>query len=172
MMDTQQESSWTDLLWIYVRRVIIALSILSFIGILFVFIYPFFDPWWQLKDEEVVSTPYELAAVDTMFEMTLYYKNGNDLSVKVGSNSETVFEAGANDKYIVAAIHPFHQTDRPDTDYLDKKITRYYYLIRALDGPDKLPNVSVRGPFDAKAYATEKQRLGLPPFTTVIDSLK
>lgn len=80
----------------------------------------------------------------------------------VGRIDATVFSVGWNTKYLVAARHP----------YSIRSKTEYYYLIRALDAPYEDPDVSVRGPFDDRAFSRERGRLKLPGFQLEIESMK
>ena len=68
----------------------------------------------------------------------------------VGRIPETVFQVGFDERYVVAASHP-----TPNS-------VAYFYIIRDLDGLLVDPSVSVRGPFDATAFAEERSRIGLP----------
>ena len=98
--------------------------------------------------DEPVSGPYRLVAVDIPEQMRVCYTlEGGDC---VGRIPETVFEVGFDDRYIVASSRS------PSND------VTYFYIIRAGDGPHVDPSVSVRGPFDATAFAGERSRLGLP----------
>jgi hypothetical protein len=105
--------------------------------------------------DEPVAGPYRLVAVDSGEQMSLCYSLDENCVGRVGP---TVFEAGANDAYVVAARHPGN----------DKRRAEYFYLIRELDGPDADPSIAVRGPFDEATYRQQEARLGLPSFTHVV----
>jgi len=113
-----------------------------------------------------IAGPYQLAEVDTAEDTSLCYKlSSGDCVERI---AQTVFAAGSDRTYVVAARHP-HQFG--DTR-LDRSKTEYYYIVRALDGPRKDPSAAVRGPFDVAAFGREKQRLRLPDFSVELTSLK
>ena len=72
----------------------------------------------------------------------------------------TVFAAGFDSNYIVAARHPNN----------NRSITEYFYVIRALDGREG--SDGVRGPFESDVFAFETKRLGLPSLTIELRDLK
>lgn len=112
-----------------------------------------------------IAGPYRLAEVDAAEDTSLCYRLPSGDCV--GRVAETVFAAGSDQTYVVAARHPHRFGDS-----LDRSKTEYYYIIRALDGPRKDPSDAVRGPFDSQAFAREKHRLSLPEFSVEISSLK
>jgi hypothetical protein len=109
--------------------------------------------------DEQIAGPYRLVAVDSGEQMSLCYSLDGNCVGRVGP---TVFEAGANDAYVVAARHPGN----------DKRRTEYFYVIRKLDRPEADPSVAVHGPFDEAAYRRQESQLGLPSFAHVIGSLR
>jgi hypothetical protein len=110
--------------------------------------------------DEQIDGPYHLLALDVDEEMHVAYDFGDGTSI--GRIPATVFAAGSDSQYVVAARHPDN----------DRSTTEYYYLVRALDGPLVDPSVTVRGPLDLSTFQSESERLGLPPMTLEIDSLK
>jgi hypothetical protein len=115
---------------------------------------------YGMAHDDRIDGPYRLVAIDAIEEMQVAYDLGDDASI--GRIPATVFWVGFDARYIVAARHPDN----------DRSITQYFYLVRALDGPIVDPNVTVRGPFDRATFAQETTRLGLPPLTTEVQSLK
>jgi hypothetical protein len=113
-----------------------------------------------MAHDEQIDGPYWLTAIDTLEEMHVSYDMGGGSSI--GRIPATVFAAGFDDQYIVAAQHPGN----------DRSKTEYYYLVRALDGRLVDPSVTVRGPFDQAAFAQETARLNLPPLTIEIAALE
>ena len=109
--------------------------------------------------DERIDGPYRLSAIDVDEEMSVCYDLGDAC---VGRIPGTVFAVGSNAAYVVAARHPAN----------DRSRTEYYYLIRELDGPLVDPSVTVRGPFDLKAFQAEAERLGLPAFERELSALK
>jgi hypothetical protein len=103
--------------------------------------------------DEHIDSPYRLVAIDSFDETDVCYELPQDACV--GRVPQTVFAVGFDTKYLVVARH--RNSDRSKS--------KYYYLIRALDGPLIDPSVSVRGPYDAGAFDVESKRLGLPAFT-------
>jgi len=83
-----------------------------------------------------------------------------------GLPGPTVFAAGFNDKYVVAAVHP---------DPSRKSITQFFYVIRNPATENKqngLPYRGIKGPFTQAEYAAESASLHLPSFTRVFEDLK
>jgi len=94
-----------------------------------------------------LSGPYRLWATDIEEQMHVCYALEDGC---IGRIPATVFEVGFDDRYVVAASHPTANS------------VAYFYILRDVDGPRVDPSVSVRGPFDASAFAAERTRLGLP----------
>lgn len=113
-----------------------------------------------------LTGPYRLDTGDTIEETNLCFElESGDCVERIGPS---VFAAGFDSNYVVAARHPHV----PGTAGLDKGRTEYFYLVRAQDGARKDPSDSVRGPYDAAAFEAERRRLGLPAFSREIASLK
>jgi len=119
-----------------------------------------------VHDETLVGR-YKLVAVDTDEQMSLCWSLDSGNCVGDGLPGPTVFAAGFDDKYVVAAVHP-HESNR--------SITQYFYVIRDKRNEDSddsgLSHSRIRGPFSPKDYEIEKARLKLPEFTRIIESLR
>jgi hypothetical protein len=115
--------------------------------------------------DEVLDGPYRLVAVDINEDMMLCRSFGaqGDCADEVGS---TVFQAGANSQYIVAARHP-----RQWPEHSNRSISEFYYIVRQANEGDSA-RVLVRGPFSELEFQQEKRRLQLPEFSRVFDDLK
>jgi len=117
--------------------------------------------YWQFAHDERVDGPYRLQAVDTLSEMSVNYACHGGAAERI---QETVFKVGFDERFLVAARHPFDDV----SGRFDEKVTEYYYLVRSADGCDKLSSVSVHGPFDAARFDQESRRLDLPHFSRII----
>jgi hypothetical protein len=115
--------------------------------------------------DEVVDGPYRLVAVDVFEDMMLCRSFGAraDCAGEVGA---TVYQAGANSQYIVAARHP-----RQFPDHANRSISEFYYIVRQANEGDAA-RVELHGPFGELEYQQKKGRLKLPEFTRVFDDLK
>lgn len=113
-----------------------------------------------------IDGPYLLETIDIPEDTFLCYDLGQDACV--GRVDRTVFAVGYNNDYVVAARHPSKFED----DELNRSVTEYYYVVRALDGPYANNEDVVRGPFTFAQFEREKARLQLPNFTTELSSLK
>jgi len=109
--------------------------------------------------DDNIDGPYHLVAIDVNEQMEVCY---NIKNACVGRIGETVFAVGHDASYVVAARHPSN----------NRTETQYFYLIRSLDGPMADPSSSVRGPFDAANFESERARLRLPSFDIEIAGLK
>jgi hypothetical protein len=113
-------------------------------------------------DETLVGR-YRLVAVDEVHQMRLCWSmDRGDCEWII---EDTIFAAGYDDKYVVAARHPNESM---------KSIVEYYYVIRAPKTESKEDgdnDIKVKGPFDRKQYEVEKRRLHLPEFARIFDDL-
>jgi hypothetical protein len=110
--------------------------------------------------DQHIAGPYRLVAIDTYEQMDVCYTLAGGGCV--GRVESTVFAAGSNDSYVVAARHPRNDRGR----------TEYFYIIRSLDRAEADPSVAVRGPLDAASFQSEQSRLNLPPLTITIERLQ
>jgi hypothetical protein len=115
--------------------------------------------------QRTLDGPYKLSAIDTMESMSIVWDAGDGTLVGDGLPGPTVFAAGYDAKYLVAAIHPqlckpFQQNCAAQGP--DRSKTEYWYVVRTTDERDHLPYAGIKGPFDAAAFAEAKKRLGLP----------
>jgi hypothetical protein len=111
--------------------------------------------------------PYRLIAVDLPEDMALYRCYGTRRDCGLVGPEPSVFQAGANDKFIVLARHP-----RRWPDDADRSVTEFYYVVRLANEADSVTYPAVVGPLDKLQYHRESERLGLPEFTKVVEDLK
>jgi hypothetical protein len=113
--------------------------------------------------------PYRLVAVDHPEDMLLCRSVGTegDCLGDGLAGGATVFQAGANAKFIVVARHP-----RRWPEAADRSISEFYYVIRSASEPDPLAPLTVVGPMNKLEYDKESERLGLPDFTKIFEDLK
>lgn len=131
------------------------------------------SPFSGFVHDETLDGPYRLVAVDTMEEMSICRSipDGSGDCVGDGLPSDTVFAAGANEQYLVAARRPtrepFGETPK------NPGITEYYYVIRAADEATRgLPERNIVGPLNEKEFNRAKQELKLPKFSRVFEELR
>lgn len=105
---------------------------------------------------------YRLQAIDNYDTMSIVWEINGDETVGDGLPGPMVFAAGYDDRYVVAAVHPYDHREAPND-----AVTQYFYIDRRFehDAPNGLPYRGIRGPFDQATYRSEKKRLGLPEFT-------
>ena len=101
---------------------------------------------------------FALLWIDLPDEVRLSYEEGN------GGWSEIiparVFAVGSDDRYIVAQQHPGG----------DKAITNYFILDTKQH--DSRQRAGLIGPLTAAQFERKASELKLPPFTTVLESLR
>lgn len=124
-------------------------------------------PFSGFVHDEVLVGPYRLNAVDTDEDMAICWATPEADCVGDGLPGPTVFAAGFDENYLVAAVHP-----SVSGQALDKTVTHYYYVVRAPDEAQKLPYSGINGPFDEASFKLEKARLHLPEFTRTFDNLR
>jgi hypothetical protein len=106
--------------------------------------------------DEVLVGPYRLVAVDIDRDMAICWSLPGGGCVGDGLPGPTVFAAGFNDDYLVAAAYP----------------DRYYYVVRS-PGDSRFPTEDeIVGPLTPAQFEQEKQRLNLPEFSRVFENLK
>ena len=118
--------------------------------------------------DEVLDGPYRLVAVDSPEDMAVCRSFGNNGDCVVdGLPGPTVFQAGWNAKYIVAAVHPRQWPDKPN-----RSITEFYYIVRQADEWNAARPVPVIGPLNEVEYQQDKRKLQRPEFNRVFDDLR
>ena len=123
-------------------------------------------PFAGLVYQEELAEPYELWAIDSMEDMMLCRAIGEGGCVGDGLPGDTVFAAGANDRFVAFARHPREWPNPPN-----RTITEYYYVIRTPQDAQRGPYGNVRGPFARDQFENEKRRLGLPEFSRFFQEL-
>ena len=123
-------------------------------------------PFWSFVHAERLDGPYRLVAVDTMEQMVICRSSpdGGGDCIGDGLPSETVFAAGANQRYLVAARHA------PDDPF---RRAEFYYVIRTPDEAERgVPRSNVVGPLTELEFDRARARLGLPEFSRTFDELR
>ena len=123
--------------------------------------------FWSIGQDETLDGPYRLSTIDVDEDMSICWSGPDGICIGDGLPGPTVFAAGYNKDYLVAAVHP---TKFPGP--MDRSITQYYYVTRSPDEAQKLPYSGIKGPFDQATYNREKARLHLPEFTRVFENLR
>ncbi len=121
------------------------------------------------QDKIQVAGPFYLTYFETYDQMALFRCPGpNTGCAGEGLPGSTVFAAGADKKYIVAARHPWSDHN------IDRSVTQYYYFARIRlesggwgDNPEKIV-----GPLDKQEFDAATASLHLPPLSIVLDDLK
>jgi hypothetical protein len=118
-------------------------------------------------DEQLVG-PYRLVAVDTDDQMGICWSVPNTEGSCLGDGlpSDTVYAAGFDEKYLVAAVHPT-VFGKP----INKSETNYYYVIRTPDERSAFPTGKIRGPMNQAQFEADKAALRLPGFSRVFANL-
>ena len=128
-------------------------------------------PFWGFVHDEHLAGPYRLVATDSDEQMSLCRSapNGGGDCFGDGLPGQTIFAAGADERYIVVGRHPhdFITGNSPPG-----ATTEFYYVIRTPDEAERGPYGHVRGPFTEQQFENEKRRLNLPEFTRVFGHLK
>ena len=124
--------------------------------------------WQGFVYDEKLDGGYHLVAVDEMEQMSLCRSLDDGNCSGDGLPGETVFAAGANNRFITLARHP-----RVWPNPADHTKSEYYYLVRTSDEAERgLPPENVKGPFTEQQFKIEKSRLRLPEFSRVFEELK
>lgn len=117
-----------------------------------------------------VAGPFYLMAIDIEEQTALYRCPQGPKKDCVGDDlpGPTVFAAGADDKYVVAARHP------RANEITDKKITQYFYFHRIPQETAEwwLHPEKIVGPLTEREFNAAKSTLHLPDFAIVRDDLK
>ena len=113
--------------------------------------------------DEVLVGRYKLVAIDIREDMAMCWSLDGGGCVGDGLPGPTLFAAGFNDKYIVAAVHPGSRKD----------VTQFFYVVRDPQNEDKLlPQHTIKGPLSQSEFEVERSRLSLPGFTRTFSKLK
>jgi hypothetical protein len=124
---------------------------------------------------EMLTGPYRLHAIDTMESMAILWEIPRGGLVGDGLPGPTVFQAGFDERYLVAAVHPQYcgPFDTGCTRHgMNREVTEYWYVIRSPDESERLPYDGIKGPFTAQQFAAEKARLRLPGFNVRFEELE
>ena len=127
-----------------------------------------------LYDETLVG-PYRLVAIDDMRFMSIVWEIPGGGMVGDGLPGPTVFAAGFDHRYLVAAVHPpVCKPFEPNCHDagMRRDVTEFWYVIRQPDEREHLPYKGIKGPFDEATFDAEKRRLGLPEFTIRFSELE
>jgi hypothetical protein len=121
-----------------------------------------------VHDETLVG-PYRLVAVDSDDQMMICWTVPNTHGDCLGDDlpANTVYAAGFDKRYVVAAGHP-PVFGKPR----DKSVTYYYYVVRSPDEWNKFPYGRIKGPLNKAQFETDKAALHLPEFSRVFDDLR
>jgi hypothetical protein len=117
-----------------------------------------------LRDEILVGR-YRLVAVDIKEQMMMCWSLDDGSCVGDGLPGNTLFAAGFNDKYIVAAVHPESNKD----------VTQFFYVVRDPRTENEylgIPYKGIKGPLSESEFETERSRLDLPAFSRVFKDLQ
>jgi hypothetical protein len=106
-----------------------------------------------------VDGPYIIVAADVSEDRSLNYDLGESSSI--GRVESTVTGVGHDERYITVRRRPYQRATGEHYG-----VVEYYYVIRELDGPF-VPPEALKGPFDARAFEVEADRLDLPDLKTV-----
>ncbi|MBV9882483.1 MAG: hypothetical protein JO276_05695 [Sphingomonadaceae bacterium] len=119
-----------------------------------------------LYDRTLVG-PYRLLAIDEMESMSIVWDIPGGGEVGDGLPGPTVFAAGYDDRFVVAAVHPelCPPFAKGCTGHgMNRSVTQYWYVIRQPDEWQHHPARGIRGPFTQAQFDAEKGRLHLPEF--------
>src|SRR3954452_545568 len=89
--------------------------------------------------DEKLTGPYHLVAVDEMEQMSLCRELEGGSCSGDGLPDQTIFAAGASDRFIALARHP-----REWPNPADRSTTEYYYLLRTSTEARGLPAENVK----------------------------
>ena len=114
--------------------------------------------------------PYRLLAIDDMESMSIVWDipDGGGDTVGDGLPGPTVFAAGYDDRFVVAAVHPplcARFANGCSEHGMNRSATEYWYVIRQADEQQHHPRRGIRGPFTEARFEAEKVRLHLPEFS-------
>jgi hypothetical protein len=117
------------------------------------------DVYWR-------SERYVAMEVDTPGQMNLAFDNRNGTSL--GLVGPTVFEVGADDRYIIVKQHP--ATD--GFGHFDRSVTNCFYIERtdSLDFRERQRRVT--GPLSEQEFRERAAELKLPSFQKIFRDLQ
>ena len=125
-------------------------------------------PFAGFVHDETLAGPYRLVAVDADEQMAICRSvpaSGDCFGD--GLPGPTVYAAGADDRYLVAARHPYDGTTQ------NRGVTEYYYVKRLPgDGGAGTARDRTVGPLTGPAFLRARRQLGLPPFTGFFEDLR
>ena len=122
---------------------------------------------WGFVHDEPLAGPYRLVAVDSRDQMIVCLSLEGGSCAGDGLPDQTVFAAGADERFIVIARHP-----TGPFDVRQPGIVEYYFWKRDPDEAQSGFRPDVRGPYDADAFEQEKARLMLPAFSVTFEDLQ
>ena len=115
---------------------------------------------WYFNGIPWAGGPYALIWIDDPKKVELAYDTGNGgWSTRI---EECVFEVGWDGRYVVAKQHRLG----------NKNFTAYYYIDSSKDSVNAKAEDVVMGPFLQPEFEAKSKELGLPPFTTLLESLR
>ena len=122
----------------------------------------------NVHDEKLVGR-YRLVAIDTNEQMMLCWSvpssDGDCLGDELPGN--TLFAAGYNTNYIVAATHP-SRSGQP----VNRAVTHYYFVTRSPTDEISYPWGRTTGPLTEAQFNAAKAQRGLPDFSRVFEDLR
>ncbi len=140
-------------------RIVAALTVLAALTGCFAF---------DTVDDQTLVGPYRLQAIDDMESMAIVWDIPGGGTVGDGLPGPTVFAAGYDNRFLVAAVHP--QLCPPihascPAYGINRDVTQYWFVARSPDERERLPYGGIKGPFTEDQYAWLKRRLNLPMFS-------
>ncbi|MDI6624497.1 MAG: hypothetical protein QME55_07190 [Brevundimonas sp.] len=122
---------------------------------------------WGFVHDEPLAGPYRLVAVVARDQMIVCRSLEGGGCSGDGLPDQTVFAAGADERFIVIARHP-----SGPFEVRQPGVTEYYFWKRDPDEAQSRFRPDVRGPYDGVAFEREKARLVLPSFSVIFEDLQ
>jgi hypothetical protein len=116
-----------------------------------------------------VAGPFYLTYFENPREMALFRCPGPGSGCAIdGLPGPTVYAAGADQKYIVVASHPF------SNGQIKRSIVQYFYFARIKTERQGWGNdpEHIIGPLSEQQFNAARKKYGLPDFSIVLDDLK
>lgn len=128
-------------------------------------------PFASAVHDETLAGPYRLVATDANEQMMICRSiPGSYDCFGDGLPAPTIFAAGANERYLVAARHPY---DENRAGAMNRAVTEYYYVERLPgDGGAGTARDRSVGPLTGPAFLQARRRLSLPPFSRLFEELR